>query len=318
MERQRPFEDDRVKHIALELLHPHHHRQNDQRIGHTAVHERHRHCQQARHEGTDDREETADEHHRHQREHERSADQRQTDPDEHGIDQADQRQASHISGQGSPGCLQTPARPLGVGHALEQGTERTIAVLQVEERDQQGEHQAGDDLEGNGGPAEHAGGDRPGVGANLFDRLIDVVLDVGLRQPQRPFAQPFGGGLHRLLKRQAQRLDPVGERRDEQEHKPGHQRDETENGAPGGQRRRPSTRLQTLDDGTEDRGGEQPENDGKHDHLHDHNRLERDVDGRQEQQVAPAEGRRPVQPARGGCVCHGESICRLTVAGESD
>ncbi len=196
---------------------------------------------------------------RHQRQDERCPDDRQTDPDEDRVDESDDGETPDVARQRPPGGLEAPPGAIRVGHPFQQSLVRPIAVLEVEKGHQQRENETGDDLHSDGRPTEHTSGDRSGIVLDLSSRVFDVALDIGLRQSERPFAQPFRGRLHRLVYSVTERFDPVCERRHQEENQHGDHRDETEDRPPGGEGRRPPSRLEPLDERAEHGRGEQTE-----------------------------------------------------------
>ena len=185
---------ERLQHVALELLHPDHDGQHDQRLDRPLVDQRDQDGDRAGHGGADDRHERAEEDQHADGQRERHADDRRAGTDQDAVGRGHDDGGPHELGQRDP---RDPARAV---HALASGARREpdhpgpdpVAVGQEEVGGEEHDEEAGQHVADRRADLGDAGDDAALAGL-LGDRVLDaldVLVDLRVAGVQRPVAQP--------------------------------------------------------------------------------------------------------------------------------
>ncbi|GAB3837635.1 hypothetical protein GCM10027610_040060 [Dactylosporangium cerinum] len=187
--------DERLQHVAFQLLDRDHDAQHDECGDGSLGDERDEDGDDTGQGGADDGDERAEEHQRREGQCERHAQDGEADADAGGVDERDEDGGPDVGHQGVPGVVPGP-RGRHLGGAGQQPAEELpdlAAVAEEEEEGEQHDEEPGEDLAEGGGGAQRTRGEGALVLRHGLLQLLDAVAELGLGQVHRTLRQP---GLH--------------------------------------------------------------------------------------------------------------------------
>ena len=213
--------DEGLEDVPLDLADPgHSHADNDhgdEAAGGQGHHHGHEHCQRC----ADDRDEGANEHEHRQGSRQRDPHQLEEDPGHDGVGERYQHSAAGVPGEGVPAGASSPVGrlPHRGRQLVEEPAPHPAPGGQEEDRDEQCQGQDREHINDRTGVGQQLRGQGRGIGLQIVLPLaqpeLKLVIDLLLRQVQRPVLQEVHDGIEAIAELGCQGAPLAGDRGDD-------------------------------------------------------------------------------------------------------